>query len=115
MSLPRLRYVLPVFALLLLAVACGGDEDLPIDSPTPNNDANAAEWSIQYMQLGEARELLTDLGIDGVSLAPNTYECIQTECPDEAPGDESWGCLQVLPTGDPANRRPGQRRVVVPR
>jgi hypothetical protein len=56
----------------------------------------------RYMQLSEARALLRDLGLEGTTLSPGNYECIQTSCPDEARGDDSWGCLWILPTGDPA-------------
>lgn len=93
-----------MIAVLVLAVACGdNDENVPTPSPTQDTRANAKDWSVQYMQLGQARKLLVDLGLEGVSLAPTAYECIQQECPDQPPGDDSWGCLHVLPIGDPAN------------
>lgn len=102
-----MRYLLPVFAVLLLLAACGGGggRSTATDSPepAPDNKSNATDWSVQYMQLGQARQLLTSLGLAGTSLSPEAYQCIQMGCPDEAPGDDSWGCLSVLPTGDPAN------------
>jgi hypothetical protein len=100
------RY-LPLFtAIVILAAACGDDdEDMGTDaSPTPSDGSVEHDWSVQYMQLRDARTVVESLGLAGDSLSPSAYyECNQIGCPEETPGEDSWGCLSILPTGDPAN------------
>ncbi len=103
--MPRLLVVLIVLAVL--AIACGdgeGTENPPTGEPSASSAPAQTNALIQhYMRLGEARQLLADMGLEGVTMAPDRYSCIQDSCPDEPPGDDSYGCLSLLPTGDPAN------------
>ena len=104
---PLARYSPLLLTLLVLAAACGdSDEGVPRDSSSSRTRPTATrftERTERYMQLAEARDFLRDLGIEGTSLSAEHYECIQSTCPDERPGDDSWGCLSLLPTGNPDN------------
>jgi len=100
------RLLPAVLISLTVAVACGDDDRglTPTASPTPAETAERlTHRTSQYTQLGDARALLRGLGLEGTTLTSAHYECIQATCPDEAPGDDSWGCVSLLPTGDPAN------------
>lgn len=103
----RPRYVPLLLTFLALVAACADDEEgAPADRSSGSTPAAATrftERTNQYMELGEARDFLRDLGLEATSLSAEHYECIQSTCPDKPPGDDSWGCLSLLPTGDPDN------------
>lgn len=98
------RHWIALICIALASIAaCGGDGERVVTIEPAPSAATQHEWTKRYMQLSEARQFVSELGLEGVSLQPAAYGCIQMTCPSAAPGDDSWGCLSILPTGDPDN------------